>query len=298
MKKRIPLSELHQNTTFDFEDSEPVVTKSSASAKSPKSSGKVLDIPINQIELDENIRDTYVDDSLDELGESIIANGQIQPVVVTERNGKYVVKVGHRRVKACLLREIPTVRCIVEDDFDGEKQRIIIQAIENEQRLNLSSREREAYIARLVELGMTQTEIAKALNKTKGWVSEALTSFNVVNENKELFDALSEEPSTRDAWKASTLTKDQLRSAVAEARESGGTKDAFKKAVTRRYKLNASEKNDDGTKKVSMSHSISLDENRKTVKINMGKCDDPDLGRLVKQAILRFYKAKGYSAEN
>ncbi|MBQ2183483.1 MAG: ParB/RepB/Spo0J family partition protein, partial [Lachnospiraceae bacterium] len=133
-----------------------------------------VEIPIADIELEKNIRDTYSDDSLEELGESIVENGQIQPIVVTPKNGKYVVKVGHRRYKACLLKDVKTVKCLVEDDFTSEKDRIVIQAIENEQRLNLSSRERESYIAKLIDLGMSQTEIAKALHKTKGWVSEAL----------------------------------------------------------------------------------------------------------------------------
>ncbi|MBP3195872.1 MAG: ParB/RepB/Spo0J family partition protein, partial [Butyrivibrio sp.] len=234
-KKRPPLSQIHKNMSFDISSDEEQVKEQGK----VYSEGSFVDLPISMVTLDENIRDIYADDSLEELGDSILEHGQIQPIVVYPRDGKYIVKVGHRRYKACLLRDIPTIKCIIQDDFEDEKQRIITQALENEQRLNLSPRERERYIARLVELGLSQVEISRVLHKTKGWVSEALTSHKLVSKNKELFNGLSEEPSTRDAWKASTLSEEQFKSAISEAKKSGGTRDAFKKAVSKRYKENA-----------------------------------------------------------
>ena len=241
MKRRPPLNEVHQNISFDAVATDTPKTVKPITEK-PYKKNSLIEIPIDKIVLDKNIRDTYADDSLEQLGDSIVENGQIQPVIVALTDKGYKVKVGHRRVKACMLRDIPFVKCIVEDNFEDEKQRIIIQAIENEQRLNLSSREREAYIAQLLDLGMSQVEIAKALHKTKGWVSEAITAFNFVNDNQEIFEDLVEEPSTRDAWIASKLPKDQLKSAVQEAKNQGGTKEAFKKEISKRYNQNSADR--------------------------------------------------------
>lgn len=288
MKKRPPLAEMHSNLVFDdIEEIEEVVPKKSYKKDT------LVEIPISELVVEKNIRDTYADDSLEELGDSIIENGQIQPIIVTPKNGKYVVKVGHRRYKACLLRDVATVKCIVQDDFRTEKERIITQAIENEQRLNLSSREREAYIAQLVDIGMTQNEIAKALHKTKGWVSEALTSYNFVSENKELFDELAEEPSTRDAWKASTLTKSQLKSAVSEAKKNGGTKDAFKKEIAKQYNKNTASKIRK-SKNYVLSYSIELDSENSTCSIEMMNYYDEELSNLVIQNIKKYYEDKGF----
>ena len=256
-----------------------------------------VEIPIADIELEKNIRDTYSDDSLEELGESIVENGQIQPIVVTPKNGKYVVKVGHRRYKACLLKDVKTVKCLVEDDFTSEKDRIVIQAIENEQRLNLSSRERESYIAKLIDLGMSQTEIAKALHKTKGWVSEALRSYKFVNENKELLDELSEEPSTRDTWKASTLTKKQLQSVISEAKKHGGTKEAFKKEVTKKYNQNIASKKKSAMQVHSIACTIQVDYDNKEISAEITKYYDEELAAIVLNDIRKYYKDKGFDVQ-
>lgn len=289
-KKRPPLSQIHKNMSFDISSDEEQVKEQ----EKVYSEGSFVDLPISMVTLDENIRDIYADDSLEELGDSILEHGQIQPIVVYPRDGKYIVKVGHRRYKACLLRDIPTIKCIIQDDFEDEKQRIITQALENEQRLNLSPRERERYIARLVELGLSQVEISRVLHKTKGWVSEALTSHKLVSKNKELFNGLSEEPSTRDAWKASTLSEEQFKSAISEAEKSGGTRDAFKKAVSKRYKENANRKNKSNSAETTLKCSLIVDAEKMSVVFNGSGLFEPDLAKDIFNVVKKFYSKKGY----
>ena len=117
MKKRPSLAEVHQNLNFDIDDLKDDSEKKDdrRTVSETYSLNSYVEIPIADIELEKNIRDTYSDDSLEELGESIVENGQIQPIVVTPKNGKYVVKVGHRRYKACLLKDVKTVKCLVQD---------------------------------------------------------------------------------------------------------------------------------------------------------------------------------------
>lgn len=294
MKRRPPLNEVHQNISFDAVATDTPKTVKPITEK-PYKKNSLIEIPIDKIVLDKNIRDTYADDSLEQLGDSIVENGQIQPVIVALTDKGYKVKVGHRRVKACMLRDIPFVKCIVEDNFEDEKQRIIIQAIENEQRLNLSSREREAYIAQLLDLGMSQVEIAKALHKTKGWVSEAITAFNFVNDNQEIFEDLIEEPSTRDAWIASKLPKDQLKSAVQEAKNQGGTKEAFKKEISKRYNQNSADRKKHDVQTFLLSNSVRIDFENKEVSVETVKSFDKELDEVILEGIKRYYKKQGYN---
>ena len=294
MKRRPPLNEVHQNISFDAVATDTPKTVKPVTEK-PYKKNSLIEIPIDKIVLDKNIRDTYADDSLEQLGDSIVENGQIQPVIVALTDKGYKVKVGHRRVKACMLRDIPFVKCIVEDNFEDEKQRIIIQAIENEQRLNLSSREREAYIAQLLDLGMSQVEIAKALHKTKGWVSEAITAFNFVNYNQEIFEDLVEEPSTRDAWIASKLPKDQLKSAVQEAKNQGGTKEAFKKEISKRYNQNSADRKKHDVQTFLLSNSVRIDFENKEVSVETVKSFDKELDEVILEGIKRYYKKQGYN---
>ena len=202
-----------------------------------------LFIPTNQIVMEKNIRETYSDEDLEELGDDIKEHGQHEPCIVYQKKDKYVIKIGHRRYRACVLREIPTVDCIVKDNFKDEIDRILMQASENEQRLNLSPVEREKYLSELINLGMSQADIANRLHKNKGWVSEALKAYETRQANKDILSGLIEDPSTRDTWKASSLSTAELDDAVKEAQQEGGTKEAFKKAVNKKITSKKSSKN-------------------------------------------------------
>ena len=175
--------------------------------------GTIVEIPINLIDIGENIRNVQEDDEskLRQIGESILQDGQIEPCIVYQQGKRYIIKAGSRRYKACMLCDVPTLKCIIDKKFDNEKERIIYQATENEHRENMNSRERESYMSRLIELGMNQTEIAKALHKGKGWVSEALTAHSLLKKNEDLKELIKDDQmSTREAWELSRLDKDTL----------------------------------------------------------------------------------------
>ena len=216
---------------------------------------EVVEIPIEMIDIGSNIRNLDANDemALSELGASIKEYGQIEPCVVFPSGDKFVIKVGSRRFKACLDANIPTLKCIIEESFEDEKDRIIKQAIENEHRKDMSPREREAYMASLLKLGMNQTQIAKSLHKGKAWVSEALKAYVVREQNKDLFGQLKEEPRTRDVYNVAKLKDTELQRIIDEAKKNGGTRREFTRAVEKRahnrvrvlnlrYKVNEDEK--------------------------------------------------------
>ena len=200
--------------------------------------GSVVEIPIELIDIGENIRNVNEDDEfkLRQLGDSIKSDGQIEPCIVYQEGDRYIIKAGSRRYKACVLSDIPVLKCVIDKKFKDKKERIIYQATENEHRDDMNPREREKYMSELLELGMNQNEIAKALHKNKGWVSEALTAHNLLNENNDLQEIIDEDTSTRDVWKMSKLEEDELAEVKKAVKEKGGGKKALKEELDKKLK--------------------------------------------------------------
>lgn len=69
---------------------------------------------------------------LQELAESIKADGQLQPIVVAKRGGKYELIAGQRRVQACALLEIGVKALAIETPDEADA--IWKQLVENVQR--------------------------------------------------------------------------------------------------------------------------------------------------------------------
>ena len=80
----------------------------------------------------------------------------------------------------------------------------------------------------------------------------------MVTAGQEILEDLVEEPSTRDAWIASKLPKDQLKKAVEEAKNQGGTKEAFKKEISKRYNQNSANKKKTDVQNFVLSNSIRI----------------------------------------
>ena len=64
----------------------------------------------------EQPRTHFEDEKIQELAESIMQNGLLQPIVVREYEGKYQIVVGERRYRACKLAGITEVPCIIQSD--------------------------------------------------------------------------------------------------------------------------------------------------------------------------------------
>jgi len=119
-----------------------------------------------------------------ELAESIKSIGQIQPIVLKELepvdgNKRFELIAGFRRRAAFeyLKSKGDDYNRINATIFSGEKS--IIQLVENIQRVDLSSREREAGIYQLLESGIKQNEIAAKLSKSKSYVSIHVSAYKM-----------------------------------------------------------------------------------------------------------------------
>lgn len=133
--------------------------------------GQPTCISIDRIDEDpDQPRRSFDEQKLEELAESILQHGVLQPIVLRQatEEGRYVVVMGARRYRAAKrvgLRDIPAFIHAA-----GSADRYV-QMIENIQRDDLNAPEIAAFIADRLEQGDTQADVSRKLGKPRDWVS-------------------------------------------------------------------------------------------------------------------------------
>jgi ParB/RepB/Spo0J family partition protein len=150
--------------------------------------GKIVAIPLDRIRFDPtqprqafHHPDGQVaeDDekAVQELADSIKSQGLIHPITVQPiGDGTHRVVVGERRTRAHLLLGRNTIPAKIRADLTDTKRKLIYQLAENVNRQDLTDAEMARSIRNLMEgkgeeAPMTQSQIAKSLGKSEGWVS-------------------------------------------------------------------------------------------------------------------------------
>jgi ParB family transcriptional regulator, chromosome partitioning protein len=145
------------------------------STKLPEHFEDFQSIPLEQLRPnEEQPRETFDAEKLEELAQSIQANGLIQPITVRRENsGTYTIIAGERRWRAARLaglKEIPALVRSVEQDRILE-----LTLIENLQREDLNPVETAAAFQRLVsEHGLSHEEIAERTGKDRSTITNFL----------------------------------------------------------------------------------------------------------------------------
>jgi ParB family chromosome partitioning protein len=119
-------------------------------------------------------RQTFDEEPLNQLAQSIRTYGVLQPLIVTP-NGTdhYTIIAGERRWRAAQLASLPQVPCIVRKP--DEHSSLEIALIENIQREELSPVEEATTLERLIaEYNYTQETLAAKIGKERSTVSNAL----------------------------------------------------------------------------------------------------------------------------
>ena len=147
---------------------------------------QILEIPIGEVRPDpQQVRTDFAADvvaaedheDLEGLAKNIAAIGIHNPIHVRpDAEGGYVIVSGERRWRAAALAGLETVPCLV--DAEGEQdpgRNTLTQLSENLQRSNLKLLDVAQALQRcLDETGLTQSQLAKELGKSKSWVSKYL----------------------------------------------------------------------------------------------------------------------------
>lgn len=127
-------------------------------------------------------------ESLQDLANSIRAQGVIQPIVVRPLlGGRYEIVAGERRWRAAQLAGLTEIPAIVKDIPD--EAAVAIALIENIQRENLNPIEEAIALQRLMEeFGMTHQQTADAVGKSRASVTNLLRLLTLTNEVKTMLE--------------------------------------------------------------------------------------------------------------
>lgn len=139
-----------------------------------KDGKSVRNIAISLIDPNKNQpRKKFDEEALNELASSIKVHGVLQPILVVERDGRYLIVAGERRWRASKLAGLKEVPCLVADFTNNEIKEISI--IENLQRKDLTPIEEAKAIKELIdEFGWTQDVVAERLGKSRPVISNTL----------------------------------------------------------------------------------------------------------------------------
>jgi ParB family chromosome partitioning protein len=125
-------------------------------------------------------------ESLQELADSIRAQGMIQPIVVRlVAGGRYEIIAGERRWRAAQLAGLDEVPAVIREV--SEQAAMAMALIENIQREDLNPLEEAGALKRLIdEFTMTHQQVAEALGRSRAAVSNLLRLLELCDEVRQL----------------------------------------------------------------------------------------------------------------
>jgi len=164
------------------------------SAAAPQKNKSTHDSELKQLPIDKIQKGAYQPrlsinpDALQELAESIKAQGIVQPVIVRRLDsGDYELIAGERRWRAAQmagLHDIPAIVRVIPDQAAAA-----MALIENIQPEDLTALEESIAMSRLIsEFGLTHQETAKAVGRSRTTVTNLLRLLALEDETKTLLD--------------------------------------------------------------------------------------------------------------
>jgi ParB family chromosome partitioning protein len=137
-------------------------------------SGEFIELDLDLLATNsEQPRERFSDAELEELAQSIRANGVVQPIIVRRMGDSYQIVAGERRWRAAQRAELSKIPAVVRDISDDKMLEIAL--IENIQRQELNPvEEARAYQKLIDSFGLTQEEVADRVGKTRPFVANYL----------------------------------------------------------------------------------------------------------------------------
>ena len=131
-------------------------------------------------------RTQFADAALDELAESIRAQGIVQPLVVTPEGDGWSIIAGERRWRAARKAGLTSVPVVVREVAD-DRELLELALVENLQRSDLNPvEEAEAYAALQEKFGLSQEAVAARVGKARTTVTNALRLLRLPEEVRDL----------------------------------------------------------------------------------------------------------------
>ncbi len=143
------------------------------------SEGSILEVEISLIDQNPNQpRKNFNQDALDELADSIRAQGVLQPILVEKQDDRYLIVAGERRFRGARQAGLTTIPVIVKNF--SEEHRLEVALIENLQRENLNAIEEAKAFRYLIDTSnISQDELSKRLGKKRSTIANSLRLLNL-----------------------------------------------------------------------------------------------------------------------
>ena len=152
----------------------------------PSRADAPFSIPIDEIDPNPlQPRRLFEKEKLDELAQSIVHNGIVQPLVVRKNEGRYQLIAGERRLRAAKLAGLLEVPAVVREIAD--KNLLEITLIENIQREDLNPIETAQAFQRLAsDLYLSLEEIARHTGKDRTTIVNLMRLLQLPKEVQQL----------------------------------------------------------------------------------------------------------------
>ncbi len=149
---------------------------------------ELLDIDLDLIEPNsEQPRTRFTEENLEELTQSIRANGIVQPIVVRRQNSKYQIVAGERRWRAAQRAGLQKISAIVKNVSDDKLLELAL--IENIQRQELNPiEEARAYKNLINTVGLTQEMVAERVGKNRTLITTSLRLLKLPDDIQKLIE--------------------------------------------------------------------------------------------------------------
>lgn len=118
-------------------------------------------------------RTDFNSDDLDELKQSILEHGLIQPIIVKQVDRGYELIAGERRYRAAKLAKLKNIPAIVREISEEDQAKLAL--VENLQRQDLNPIEEALGYEKLLEsYALTQQELSKSLGKSRSHITNSM----------------------------------------------------------------------------------------------------------------------------
>lgn len=198
---------------------------------------KIAEVPIEKITPSRyQPRMRFDEEELQELSDSIKAQGLIQPITVREIEDHYEIIAGERRFRACKMAGFSTVPCYILTPTEDEAAQMAL--VENVQRKDLTAvEEAKSYVQIMRQTGYTQKELAEKIGKSQSTIANKIRLLSLPEEVQQ--GVLEEKISERHARALLNLEPKKVKQAYRKI-----VRDGMNVAETEKYiaKLNTPEK--------------------------------------------------------
>jgi len=172
-----------------------LLTEAAAIISSEKEAVSTLEISLQEVAIETiqasryQPRRDFDETALNELAESIKAQGIIQPIVVRERQGGgYEIIAGERRFRASQIAGLTQVPVVIRKIDD--QTALAMALVENLQREDLNPIEEALALQRLTqEFSLTHQTLAQIVGKSRTSVTNSLRLLTLAHEVKELLES-------------------------------------------------------------------------------------------------------------